>query len=402
MSSVDIDTAEKLNLFCNLTADEIKELKAQLTRVRNDLPGIIELAKYRGAGEGLTRALALDQLGTYAKAVAHKDLETITRMGGQIVREDSSQKDVKTYPISEKAALGSYSLVGDASGMGTTGQYLVPQTIYEALVLRTEFPGGSEIIPLCRNVNMTGRLLRYPAESQAFQFVHVTNESTDKTEKNVTFTYKDLTAETFAGWVGVTDELMEDTNIGIGQLIMQQAIEDLQINVIEKQLLNSNALPATGVIYEAGTVTYRMDDATFDSLEFDDLRLMVAALVTDKQRRGGAFIFHPTVWDLVLGSTDAMGRFFLDSIGKPRMAWGYPILLSDAMPAASASSANTACAIFGNPRYLLHGTRIGLELKYYDQTMYAVQSDQNFFRVRTRQAFKCGIPANFVVAKTAV
>jgi len=42
-----------------------------------------------------------------------------------------------------------------------------------------------------------------------------------------------------------------------------------------------------------------------------------------------------------------------------------------------------------------------MEMKYFDQTFYAVQDDENFWRVRTRQAFNIGIAANFAVLRTA-
>ena len=71
------------------------------------------------------------------------------------------------------------------------------------------------------------------------------------------------------------------------------------------------------------------------------------------------------------------------------------MLLSDNVPELTDSAAATAFVGFGNFKYALWGIRMGLEFKYFDETMYAVQDDENFFRVRTRQAFVVGIPANF-------
>ncbi len=45
---------------------------------------------------------------------------------------------------------------------------------------------------------------------------------------------------------------------------------------------------------------------------------------------------------------------------------------------------------------------MGMEMKYFDQTIYAVTDDQNFFRIRTRFADKTTLPENFVAIKTAV
>lgn len=296
-----------------------------------------------------------------------------------------------------KADLGT-PLTGDASG--TDAQYLVPQTVYETEILRTMMT-QSEVIPRFRMKQMTGRLHRYPVESTQLSLTYVTNEVTDKTESNPTWTYVDLECETFATWIGVTDELMEDTFADIGAQIRVQAMEAYK-NTVETQLLNGSGSPFTGILQNGSVNSLAMGSNSFNSVSWADCLNLIEQLTTSKQRQGAVFMMHPTIWDLLAQQQDGMGRYyFLPTQAVPRSISAYPVLLSDNMPSLSDSAADTAFIAFGDPRYTLYGIRMGLEFRYFDQTMYAVQDDENFWRVRTRIAGVVGIPGNYAVLKTS-
>ena len=266
--------------------------------------------------------------------------------------------------------------------------------LYEESILRTA-QAASEIIPRLNRKTMTGRLHRYPVESTQVSFTYVTNEVTDKTEANPTWTYVDLECETYAFWVGVTDELMEDTFADIGGQIRTQAVEAL-VNTIETQILNGSGSPATGVLQSTSVNDVVMDSTEFEDVSWDNLNDLIAALTTRGKRAGAIFMMHPTIWDKLKDHKDAQGRYFWDpATSGPRTAKGYPVALSDNVPELTDTAVSTAFIAFGNPRYLLWGVRMGMEFRYFDQTMYAVQDDENFWRCRTRQAFTIGIAANF-------
>jgi len=80
---------------------------------------------------------------------------------------------------------------------------------------------------------------------------------------------------------------------------------------------------------------------------------------------------------------------------------GREYIMSDAMPDADDSAVSTAFIAFGNPKYILHGNRVGMEFKLFDQTSDNLVYDRLFLRARLRQAFVTGIPAAFAVMKTA-
>jgi len=333
------------------------------------------------------------RFGKMLYAISHRDANTLAQMGLEKVQ--STGREFKTYSLG-KADLGT-PLTGDASG--TDWQYAIPAYIYATDFLRV-MDVTSEVIPYITKIPMSNRLIRYPTQgSTVFEFTYVTNEVTDKTEQKPTISYVDLECETWAGWVGVTDELMEDTFLDIGGILRMQAVEDLQYT-IEEQTLNGSGSPFTGALRNTSVVSSVIDSTTFDGVTWADLLTGIEALTTKKQRVGAAFVMHPTVWDILASKQDGSGRYFFDPTrAVPRTAWGYPVLLSDACPSTSAVS--TAFILFGNLKHIYHGTRMGMEIKYFDSTMYAVQDDENFFRIRTRFGDVVSLPTNFVAITTA-
>lgn len=258
----------------------------------------------------------------------------------------------------------------------------------------------SEVIPLFTLKTMTGRLHRYAVEGTQVTFTFVTNEVTSKTEANPTWTNIDLEAETYAFWVGVTDELMEDTFSDIGAQIRVQAVEAL-LNTVESQLLDGSGSPVTGALRNGSVNVKRSGSISILNVDWDDIKTLIDGLPLKKQKADAVFIMHPTIWDILINDKDAMGRYFWDvSQAGPRIAKGYPVKLSDNMPDIGDDAADKAFIVFGNPRYILYGIRMGLEFRYFDQTMYALQDDENFWRARTRFAGVVAIPTNFAVLKT--
>lgn len=360
------------------------------------------------------------EFGKWLGAMQHRDFKTLAAFGTKILITNKSKPDFGlVMPIgeagkylknlsgigikAEPAAGEGFTkdlgtpLTGDASG--TDAQYLVPQTMYETTILRT-IDALSEIIPKFTRKIMTGRLHRYPTEGTKCSFTYVTNEVTSKTEANPTWSYVDLEAETYAFWVGVTDELMEDTFADIGGAIRQQGI-DAYVITVETQLLDGSGSPITGLLRNTSTNSLAMDTTSILNADWDDLQNLSAQLTTKGKRVGAGYMMHPTIWDIFAQSKDADGRFYFQpNAAVPMTARGYPVWTSDNMPDVDDDTSAKAFIVFGNPSYTIFGIRMGLEFKYFDQTAYAVQDDENFFRVRTRLAGAIGQPANYAVLST--
>ena len=360
------------------------------------------------------------EFGKWLGAMQHRDFKTLAAFGTKILITNRSKPDYGlVMPITEagkylknlsgvgqkvspepdggfKTDLGT-PLTGDATG--TDAQYLVPQTMYETTILRT-VNAASEIIPKFTQKQMTGRLHRYPVQNDVCSFTFVTNEVTSKTEAKPDWAKVDLEAETYAFWVGVTDELMEDTFADIGGAIRQQAI-DAYVVTVETQMLDGSGSPITGLLRDTGGNDLAMATSSILNADWDDLQDLSAKLTTKGKRVGAGYMMHPTIWDIFAQSKDADGRFYFQpNAAVPMTARGYPVWTSDNMPDIDDDTAAKSFIVFGNPTYTIFGIRMGLEFKYFDQTMYAVQDDENFFRVRTRLAGKIGQPANFATLTT--
>ena len=435
-----IDTAEGVQEYVNATTKTLNEFRTEilsrdaaiakkdtviegLEKEVKDIGDLIIISKDKWKETDSERKKDYDfgvwtgaiQKRDYRTLAAQKTMISITTKGqdDKVIRiEDAKKGTLKNLSAEgEKADVGNRlndggfvkedlgtPLTGDASG--TDAQYLVPQTIYETAILKT-LEERSEIIPRFTRKTMAGRLLRYPTEGTKFLFTYVTNEVTDKTEQNPTWSYKDLECETFAGWVGVTDEFMEDTYADIGGELRAQAIDALQLSV-ETQLIDGSGSPFTGILQDTGTTSLAMASTSFDDVEWSDVLALRAKLTTKGKRRGGVYMMHPTIWDILSQSRDPSGRFlYLPHAAAPKTIGGYPVLTSDNMPEADDTSAATGFIAFGNPSYTYYGIRMGLEFKYFTETFYAVQDDENFFRIRTRYAGIVAIPANYAILRTA-
>jgi len=141
----------------------------------------------------------------------------------------------------------------------------------------------------------------------------------------------------------------------------------------------------------------------FDDVTFDDMKNLIAKLDTQSKRNGAKFIMHTTILDIFKGIKDDNGRYIWQEPAgaEPGTIMGYGYILSDAMPDSTDSAVSTAFIAFGNPKHILHGDRVGMEFKLFDQTLDALVYDRLFLRARLRQAFVTGIPAAFAVMKTA-
>jgi hypothetical protein len=62
---------------------------------------------------------------------------------------------------------------------------------------------------------------------------------------------------------------------------------------------------------------------------------------------------------------------------------------------------STAFVAFGNPRYILHGDRMGFEFRVFDNTEGTMQYDRIYLRARLRQGFEVAIPTGFAKLVTS-
>ena len=417
MEAIIIKTDEELNAFVNeitnkvtaMNAEAVKigdfeliktensDLKAALEVNTIELAALKELQSHKYAGKSEDEKMY--NLGKFLFAMRHKNNATLKEMGGRIQMNPSSKEDWKegTWNINAATDLGT-PLRGDAS----TGSILIPDELAAEVLRIPDDP--SAMMGKVRTVPMSVRKITYPNKLVGATWTWVTNEVTAKTETNPTFGSVDLECETGAAWIAFTEEMNEDSVVNLGAYFTELLRESWQTE-FDKQCLNSAAAPFTGVLQNTGANVLNLGagKTSFADVTFDDMKNLVAELDSQGKRNGAKFIMHVTVLDIFKGIKDDNGRYvWQEPAGQtPGTIMGYEYILSDAMPDASDSAVSTAFVAFGNPKYILHGNRVGMEFKLFDQTSDNLVYDRLFLRARLRQAFVTGIPSAFAVMKTA-
>jgi len=337
------------------------------------------------------------EIGKFLISCRQNNLQAIKEAGGSLQVNNEDWKANKDWNINAATDLGT-PLKGD----GVTGSYLVPTGFADEILRIPDDP--SALMGKVRTVPMTVRSIRYPTKLVGATWTWVTNEVTAKTETNPTLGYKTLECETAAAWIAFTEELNEDSTLQLAEYFVSLFRESWQTE-FDKQCLNSNASPFTGVLHNASVNILNLGagSTSFADATFDDCYDLIAELDTKAKRNGASFIMHTTVLDIFKKIKNDVGDYVYQKPEglAPATLCGYGIILSDAMPDASDDAVSTGFVAFGNPKHILHGDRVGMEFRIFDQTSDTMVFDRIFLRARIRQAFVVGIPAAFAVMKTA-
>jgi len=339
------------------------------------------------------------RFGKLIKSILYQDTKAMAELGLRVNREVGDDKwsadGEKDWNM--KSDLGT-PLRGDA----TTGSYLIPQE-YASEVMRVA-ADESAMMGLVRTVPMTARTILWPSEGTVVSYSWPTSETTAKTEKNPTFGQITLNAKTAAGWIAITEELTEDSLVPLGQYF-RDVFGEAWGTEFDKQCLSANAAPFDGVLYQSSVNESVMSSGKtgFGDVEPDDIKNLIQELTTKNKRRNARLIMHETVLDVLMGWKNANGDYILQrpSEGRPPTIFGYPFTTSDAMPDTSESAVSTPFIVFGNPRYILHGERVGMEFRVFNNTEGTMQYDRIYLRARLRQGFEVAIPAAFARLVTA-
>ena len=341
------------------------------------------------------------RFGKIIKSILYQDAKAMGELGLRVNREVGDDKwsadGDKDWNI--KSDLGT-PMRGDSATLG--GSYLIPQE-YASEVMRVA-ADESAMMGLVRTVPMTARTILWPSEGTVVSYSWPTDETKAKTEKSPTFGQITLNAKTAAGWIAITEELTEDSLVPLGQYF-RDVFGEAWGTEFDKQCLAANAAPFDGVLYQSSVNETVMPSGktSFEDVEPEDIKSLIQELTTKNKRRNARLIMHETVLDVLMGWKNANGDYILQrpSEGRPPTIFGYPFTTSDAMPDTSESAASTPFIVFGNPRYILHGERVGMEFRVFNNTEGTMQYDRIYLRARLRQGFEVAIPAAFARLVTA-
>jgi HK97 family phage major capsid protein len=385
--------------------DLCKEFDLDISRLTLQQHRILEATVKQGSGSS-SGTVDKKFIGQTFLALRKGDMATFERNGGKVGGFGAGDNDDWSMNIpgsftdeNMKALLGSAYLRGDA----VTGSYLVPEAWYDD-VMRVALQ-GSVMASRVRKIEMTTRIVKIPNLATMLTLAWPTDETTTKTESAPTFGANlELTAKTCAGWLSVTDELIEDSVVPLATLFSELYAEAWG-KEIDTQILTANAAPFTGILHCASCtgVSLGAGKTSYENLNLEalvDLEDAISVAKGEAALAGAVFIMHRKVFNRLKRLKDDNGDpiFMKAGDGIPATIWNYPYILSDVMPYPT--TASTPFLILGNPKYWSMGERVGMEIKRFDQTSYGMQNDQIFYRFRIRAAFKELVPAAFAVLST--
>ncbi len=376
----EVDTAEKLKKFIDNTNDGLEALRGQVDRLSKGQDDAWEREKLGLSNTNPVETIPVEKWTKLIHHIMHGETGEINKLGGF---QGDIEKSLATTP-----------LVNDS----TTGSYLIPNQYSREIVRLAD--GLSELKPKCRRLPATTRLCYYPKADAEVTLTKVSSDSTELTESNPTFSQEDLEIFTFATIIGVTESFMEDEISGFGEYF-RDLIVDAYTSCFETYALTNATY---GICEDSNVQGVETSGTTGDSIDFDVLWAAVEALDTKAKRRNAHWIMHPTMLDRISKQQDGVGSFFykVNIIeGRLPRLLGFPIILSDVMTAAASCTASSRMAVLMDPRSIVWGDRIGMEISYFNQTIQTARFQENIFRARCRMGFDQALPENAVVITAA-
>jgi len=320
-------------------------------------------------------------------------------------RQAVAEKVVKMVKALKDA--DSVELKALTEGTAADGGYLVPEE-FMAEVQRI-IPTYGIARRLCRIIGMGSLTKKIPALTAGVTAYWI-GEKIAKTTSKWTLTQVTLTAKKLAALIPMTDELLDDSAIGVMELLADLIGEAFAKKEDEALFVGSGSI--TGIMPSAGVVVTRASGTAFSTITADNLLDMTNSIPSGALA-GAKFYLNPTVLAYIqkLKTVSTLDYIYQSpSQGLPPTIWGRPYEVTDAMPASSDSAADTAFVLFGNLKRTLFGNRkemtldVSKEATVVDgETTYNMfQQDMQALRGVERLDIAVPLPGAFAVLKTAV
>jgi HK97 family phage major capsid protein len=211
----------------------------------------------------------------------------------------------------------------------------------------------------------------------------------------------ELKAYTLAGYIPWFDEFEEDVYADLGQMFVDEFTE-VYGQEFDRQCLLAKDDPFTGAFAASGVETVTIASADASKLTWKDFRDAVYK-VPAEERKDCAWFLNETVMNYITSIEDANGHSLWRKPceGMPGRLDLYPYHEVSILPQLADIKADTAFAVFMNPKRIQHGNRRGIELKKFDGTTESMEYGELFLRFRKRDGFLVTRPkGNMVVMKT--
>ena len=203
----------------------------------------------------------------------------------------------------------------------------------------------------------------------------------DATKSNMP-TRTELKAYTLAGYVPFFDEFGEDVFVDLGKMFLEDFTEAINMEHSEVHAASS---------------------ASIANLTYEDFRA-VELKVEPEERKYCKWFMNETVLNHITNIKDDNNNpiWLKPWEEMPGRLDGYDVIESRLLPQFADIEADTAFAVFMNPKRIIHGNRKGIEIKRFDETTDSLEYGELFMRFRKRDGFLVTRPKkNMVLLKTA-
>lgn len=383
--------------------------------ISNSLSKNLDTAVMTAVDEKM-KELGMDKLDAkYARIPAHFLGMSEDEVKG-MSKPEKAAKFIKAVFRKDFATLTSMKVMTE--GTDSAGGYLVPEE-YAAEINRIAEDFGL-VRKFARRISMGSDTLNMPTLTTNVT-VAWPGEATAGTASDLVLGRTQLLAKTCVGITVLSNELLADANVSVTNILSELFAEALA-GEEDNQGLAGTGSPFTGILGNGSVnvVTMGGGQTTFSSLTGDDLRDMISA-VKPLALPGASFIMHRSMWGViqklkqnsqyivslavpVVGTNGSAGTVNVPGAVVGTI-WGYPVYLSEKMPAASATAISTKFIIFGNLSHLWFGDRQQMTMDISNAATVGASNtfaaNESAIRVTERIALAIGLPAAFAVLRTA-
>lgn len=365
--------------------------------------------------EAKIKELGLDKVdlkhGMFPSHFMGKSEEELEKME----KKERSATFIKAVFRKDMATLQSLKALSE--GVGADGGFQVPEE-FAAEINRIAEDFGL-IRRFARRLPMGSDTLNVPRLASSV-LVTVPGENTAGTESQPVWENVQLLAKTVVGLTVTSNELLADANISVVDLLAELFAEALA-GFEDEQGLTGTGAPFTGILGDAGVAVQDMaaTNTAFSDVTLDDLRDMIAQ-IKPLALNGASFTMHRSIWAIVQKLKDNDAGYHI-SAANPVLnpgstggavggvvvgtIWGYPVWLSEKMPALAASAISTKFIAFGNYNHIWFGDRQNITMDISNSASVGAnntfEQNQSAVRVTERIAIAIGLPDAFSVLKTA-
>jgi HK97 family phage major capsid protein len=366
---LDEEEAEKVDEILETIEGELRPAEARYQKIEDEKKRIAAARVPQEATPVKMPAVAKRNLNLKAFSGEGAD-ERAFRAGQWLKAVHFNDANAKQY-------CADYGILATATeGTDSAGGYLVPTELSQAIIDVQQRAGIAR--QLCRVIPMASDALNVPKKSGGLT-VDYPSEAGSITASDNTWAQVALAAVTRAVLAKSSNQLLADAVINV--------LDDLAVSIgqafavqMDNELINGDASSTyggeTGIISAMGAaskVTMGSGDTGFANIALTDLNDLVGKL-PDKYYGSGspAFVMGRTTWaSHVQSLIYAAGGNTVSNLegGVRPQLFGFPVYVSDQMPASAASK---CAAIFGNfSDGVLIGDREQVELAFSDAAYFA-------------------------------